>query len=364
VATDAHRSWSERRTLVVALEDAEGQTGLGEAAPLPGYSPDSLDGAWNALEPLVGKNLTDHELGAPGSSRELIRLASSIASPSARFALECAMLELWSRRGNKPAWALLARIGTELGADGMRDAGAGAEGPAVASLLAGDAKQAQAQAERAVARRIGCFKLKVGAAGAWARELGAIRAVRWTFPEARLRVDANGSFSPAELAERLPALRELALDWIEEPTLGFLEGKRAPLDVPVALDESLQTTTPNAAAAWKSGIRAYVLKPTTLGGFIRCFELAESARSEGIAVVVSHAYEGPVGYSALAALSLALGGDRPPDGLDRHAGIADTPAHPAFDAENGRIHAWTEPGFALELARIREQREVVREVRA
>jgi L-alanine-DL-glutamate epimerase-like enolase superfamily enzyme len=81
-------------------------------------------------------------------------------------------------------------------------------------------------------------------------------------------------------------------------------------------------------------------------------------------VVVSHAYEGPAGYSALAALSLALGSERPPDGLDRHPGIADTPLHPAFDAENGRIHAWTEPGFALELARIRDLREVVREARA
>jgi o-succinylbenzoate synthase len=364
VATDARRTWSERRTLVVAVEDADGQTGLGEAAPLPGYSPDSIDDAWTSLEPLIGKNLTDRELGAPGSSRELIELAKNNASPSARFALESAMLDLWSRRGNRPAWALLARIGTELGADGMRDAGAGEEGPAVAALLAGDAKQAQEQAERAVARRIACFKLKVGAAGAWARELGAIRAVRWTFPEARLRVDANQCFSPLELAERLPALRELALDWIEEPTPGFLEAKRTELDVPVALDESLQKTTPNPTQAWISGVRAYVLKPTAIGGFMRCFELARSARSEGIAVVVSHAYEGPVGYSALAALALALGSDRPPDGLDSHAGLTDSPDHRAFDAENGRIRAWTEPGFALELARIREQREVVREVRA
>jgi len=364
VAADAKRSWSERRSLIVVLEDDEGRAGIGEAAPLPGYSPDSLDDAWEALAPLVGKNLTHGELGAPGSSRELVRVSGTIASPSARFALESAMLDLWARRENEPAWVLLATIVAELISGSKGAIGGGVEDCSVAALLTGDANRAQAQAERAVARRISCFKLKVGAPGAWAGELGAIRAVRWTFPEARLRVDANQSFSPAELAERLPALRELALDWIEEPTLRFPEGVQTPLDVPVALDESLQTTTPNPTAAWNSGVRAYVLKPTTVGGFIRSFELAESARSEGIAVVVSHAYEGPVGYSALAALSLALGSGRPPDGLDRHAGLADLPVHPAFDAENGRIRAWTEPGFGLELDAIQERREVVREVRA
>jgi len=66
----------------------------------------------------------------------------------------------------------------------------------------------------------------------------------------------------------------------------------------------------------------------------------------------------------VAALSLALGANRPPDGLDRHAGIADAPNLPALDAEHGRIPAWSEPGFGLELDELLARRPVTREARA
>ena len=58
---DARRTWSERRTLLVFVEDGTGHVGLGEAAPLADYSPDSLDEAFAALAPLVGKPLGDRE---------------------------------------------------------------------------------------------------------------------------------------------------------------------------------------------------------------------------------------------------------------------------------------------------------------
>ena len=78
VARDAERAWSERRTLLALVEDGEGGLGIGEAAPLPDYSPESLDDAWNALAPLVGTELGRGELGAPGSSRELCSFFSGI----------------------------------------------------------------------------------------------------------------------------------------------------------------------------------------------------------------------------------------------------------------------------------------------
>ena len=362
VATDARRSWSERRTLLLALEDAEGRLGTGEAAPLPDYSPDTLDDAWNALAPLVGKPLGSGELGASGSSRELLRVTSAIASPSARFALESAILDLWSQRTGEPAWALLARIFAELSGSSTAPTSTSGE-LTVAALLSGSAEQALRQAEAAAARGIGCFKVKIGAPSAWPAELATLGALRQRFPDARLRVDANQSLSLSELGERLPALRELALEWLEEPVPRYPDGIEAPLGVPVALDESLQTAPPDPMAARDSGVAAYVLKPTTLGGFVRSFELAQSARSAGLGVATSHAYEGPVGFSAIAALSLALGPGRPPDGLDHHPGVADTPVFPAFDAARGRIRTWSEPGFGLPLPKLLETREILRELR-
>jgi o-succinylbenzoate synthase len=355
LARDARRSWSERTTLIVVLEDAEGRHGLGEAAPLPDYSPDSLDEAKAALVPLAGAGLADVELGAPGSSRALYDLSASIATPSARFALESAVLDLWSRRSGEPAWALLARLRAEILGSDVPDARSFEQGRPVAALLPLGAEPALRHAEAAFARGIRCFKAKIGAEGAWSEELGMLRDVRRRFPEARLRVDANQSLSPADLAARLPALRELELEWLEEPTRSFPEGVETPLGVPVALDESLQSHTPDPTWARHHGVLSYVLKPTTLGGFVRSFELADDARSAGLAVALSHAYEGPVGFSAIAALALALGPGRPPDGLDRHPGISGAAALPALDAEHGRIRAWREPGFGLSLATLLER---------
>ena len=56
-AQDARRSWPERESLLLRLSDEGGQRGLGEATPLPGYSPDRLDqveAAPAAVRPMDG----------------------------------------------------------------------------------------------------------------------------------------------------------------------------------------------------------------------------------------------------------------------------------------------------------------------
>jgi o-succinylbenzoate synthase len=360
---DAQRTWSERRTLLVVVEDGEGHTGLGEAAPLDDYSPDSFDDAFQELAPLVGASLGAGARRAPESAGELRAATPVLRSPAARFALESALVELSARRRGEPAWWLLARLHAELVGSEF-DGESFDAGRKVAALLPSEPERALEHATRAFARGIRCFKAKVGARNAWTEELELLRAVRRRFPHALLRVDANQSFSPHELWQWLPALQELDLEWLEEPVPKFPRGLEKLAGFPLALDESLQNESPNEATLHEHGVRAFVLKPTTLGGYLRSFELASVADSAGIAVVASHAYEGPVGFSAIAALSLALGSGRPADGLDRHAALADAPSLPAFDSERGFVHAWSEPGFGLELAALLERRPVVREVRA
>ena len=74
-----------------------------------------------------------------------------------------------------------------------------------------------------------------------------------------------------------------------------------------ALDESLQGCAGRLPALARLPLcSAIVLKPTTLGGFGTCIELAAQAGSLGKAAVVSHALEGPLGWLANAQLALAL----------------------------------------------------------
>ena len=113
---NAHARWKTRRSVLVTIEDASGQRGRGEAAPLPGVSRESLDDVISALRALEG-------------SFEPSELDVRNLPPSLRFAIESALLDLFLvhkasyevgyEAANRPAWIGLpvrglARIATRL----------------------------------------------------------------------------------------------------------------------------------------------------------------------------------------------------------------------------------------------------------
>ncbi|NED98632.1 enolase C-terminal domain-like protein [Phytoactinopolyspora halotolerans] len=68
------------------------------------------------------------------------------------------------------------------------------------------------------------FKLKIGRGNRWmdpeagfARDVEVTRAVREAYPGARLLVDANNGFSPADTVRYLRAVEDCDLFWVEEP---------------------------------------------------------------------------------------------------------------------------------------------------
>ena len=85
--TGAARGRTERASILVEVELASGHTGLGEAAPLPGTSSDSLDDAAAAIDAFA----------TAATTTDADALLAGVRSPSARFALETAML---SARGS------------------------------------------------------------------------------------------------------------------------------------------------------------------------------------------------------------------------------------------------------------------------
>ncbi len=244
----AARGRTERSAVLVAVE-RDGIVGLGEAAPLPGVSRETIDDV----------------------ERELV--AGAPRSPSARFAFETAQLDLE----------------------------ACARGVSIADLLGGAATSVPlaavvdsvAEARAAWELGIRTLKLKLRA-----DELALAHDVAAALPNARLRIDANRSWPRDRVRALLASLP--AVEYVEEPcqdTVALL-GERS--RVPLAVDESL-ADAPAALAA-----PVVVLKPTLLGGLRRCLAIAREARC----AIVTHALEGPIGTAACAELALALGGDR------------------------------------------------------
>jgi L-alanine-DL-glutamate epimerase-like enolase superfamily enzyme len=265
-ARDARRAWTERHSLLCTLEGG----GTGEAAPLPGYSPDTLEAcraALEALPPLDG--LAD-----------VARLPDTL--PAARFALET---------------AILAEGGGLLGHLGV------APRPVARSRLVDD----MAQAEAAVAGGAAVLKVKIGLP----RDQAFLSELRARFGAIPLRLDANGTLDPADLDAYARFEPELVEEPIADPTL-------LPVTpFPVALDESLLRLSPAQIErlARAGRIQALVLKPMILGGAIRCLALARWASGLDLAVCVTHLHDGPIARAATLALAQALPGRVLPCGI-------------------------------------------------
>lgn len=258
--------------------ERDGRAGVGECAPLPGRSPETLEDDLAALRSVAALEDVPRSL------------------PAARFALETALLDLAAQeRGVSLAELLSPAPARELAASAIVPLGGSS--PAAT------------------------WKVKIGR-GDLAGEIAALAAM----PRG-LRLDANRSWTRDQAARALARLVPLEPAWVEEPVpaADLLALGRQP--VPIALDESLLDQPEESAAALEAGlVRAVVLKPALLGGHAACLEWAARARRAGAVPVASHLMDGPVALAAAAELALAMArpGD-PAAGLGAHDGLRGFP---------------------------------------
>jgi L-alanine-DL-glutamate epimerase-like enolase superfamily enzyme len=373
-AGGAARDRRERVAVLLEVRSDRGAIGLGEAAPLPGMSVDTVDDAERAFEALAARvpfHIPDRDgafaradaavLAHHGqyTPRGLVR-ATGLPAPAARFAIATALLDALARErgvsladllrpqlattasragvrapGPSPAPRQPAATTAHVGAPGVSSAPREHAATTVATAHVGAADSSARtharpialaavvddpeDARRALAAGIRCFKIKVGEPG----DLDRVRAIAAAAPGATLRLDANRSWPRTEVGARLAALAALPIEYIEEPCIDAHQLLSAALPFPIALDESLATLSPDEldAALASSHLAAVVLKPTLLGGLSAALALAERARRAGAAAIASHTLEGPIGTAACAELALALGGEHAV-GLAPHPGLA------------------------------------------
>jgi L-alanine-DL-glutamate epimerase-like enolase superfamily enzyme len=341
----AARGRTERASVLLEVRTDRNTIGLGEAAPLPGMSIDTLDDAERALAAFARHTpfdvrTRDMRTGdAPHADSLDPRMpfeitdrdaaqAFATSPPAARFAIETAILDALGREHRVSIATLLAPlVGTSHGAVPL-------------AAVVDDPEAARA----AFASGIRCLKVKLTATD----DPGRASAIAAAAPEARLRIDANRTWPHSEVVGRLAALAHLPIDYVEEPCREAHRLLAGPLPLRVALDESLleMTSIEIETALHSPMLAALVLKPTLLGGFSVVLPLASRARRAGVAAIVSHTLEGPIGTAACAELALALGGDDPV-GLAPHAALAGWSVDvPQLAADHVRASAAPGLGFA------------------
>jgi L-alanine-DL-glutamate epimerase-like enolase superfamily enzyme len=287
-----------RPAAIVRARGESGAVGLGEASPLPGRSPDTVDDCARAVAALRGVlPITLSPKSALGFAADLAT-AVAASAPAARFAIETALCDLVARTAGWPLARLLAPL----------------PGPAAAvpinALCA-----TPAEASAALARGIRCVKVKARG------ELDHVRAIHGVIAGAQLRVDANQAWSATDSVARLEELAALGVEYVEEPAPGLARTLRAPLAAPIALDESLVDPELDAwldDALASRAIAALVLKPALVGGLAACLALAGRARAHGVGAVVTHSFDGPIATAAACELARAIASDHAlAHGLDR-----------------------------------------------
>ena len=278
-----------REGLLVEYIDEEGRRGVGEVAPLPGWSRESLEDA----------------------EQQLIYRSEGPYFPSVAFGLESAQLAA-------PKLPLAFPINR---------------------LLSGSAREMLLEAEGFAKRGALCFKLKLGSLG-FHEAIEVVRALKGTF---RLRLDLNRRWSLQQSLRFFSAFSPEDYEYVEEPCSN--PSDLAYFPYPFAADESLRELPLEEILAYPS-LKALIFKPTLQGG-IRVGELlAQAAKKHGIDLILSSAHESGVGITQIALLAHHLELTHLPLGLDTYRFLkSDLLQNPLEFSENA-LHL-KDPLFAL-----------------
>ena len=154
-------------------------------------------------------------------------------------------------------------------------------------------------------------KIKVAESGQTMQDdLDRIQAVRDLYPDAKIRLDANGGFDISTALDLANRLIELAvpLEYLEQPVATIAEMAELKLQVnrigiKIAADESVRKVSDPLAVAQANAADILVLKAAPLGGINRALEIAREA---GLPVVISSAIDSSIGLSMGAHLAAAI----------------------------------------------------------
>jgi muconate cycloisomerase len=322
----------ERREMaLVRLRTDEGVEGLGDAVAMSlrgGADAATLAGeVADATPRLIGTEIT----GEPGNAPA--RAVTGL-SPPARGAIEVAWLDAAAKLAEVPLWRLL-------GAEVYRPITCNA------TLVAGPPGAVAADAQRWADRGFMTFKLKVGVPG----DVGQVEAVRAAVgPTARLRVDANGVWTPQEAVLRLTAMERHGIELAEQPAsdLEDLAAVRNQTAIPIAADESVNAPEDARRANELGACQLATVKLAKVGGIAAARQIAAK-----LPVYLSSALDGPVGIAAAAHAAQVLRPRTPWDalahGLATQLLFADTIAARECDVRDGRLHLPEGPGLGVEI---------------
>jgi len=274
--------YTTRDSWFLFLSDGTG-TGIGECAPLPELSVESLYKMNSKLLQVCEE--IDYFCALPEELH---------AWPSILFGLETALLDL-KNNGQQ----LLYPSAFTRGEQGI---------PINGLIWMGTPEFMKQQIQSKLESGFTCIKMKIGALD-FNTEFELLKAIRSEFSsgEITLRVDANGAYTYQTALENLKRLSELQIHSIEQPIEAGQPNEMAELclksPVPIGLDEELIgiSSRIEMQKLLETIHPAYlILKPSLHGGFTTCEKWIEQAGKYASGWWITSALESNIGLNAIA----------------------------------------------------------------
>lgn len=280
---------SEWRVVWVRLIDEDGVEGWGEAAPsrFYGETSDTVLAALERLRPIIeGSNAADIE------QIETAMVTTLRFNAAARCGVSAALHDLQGKRLGVPLWKLW----------GLTPSASPRSSFTIA--IAADDDTLRARVREAVAAGYPILKVKLGSD----RDRRIIQLVRDEAPDAILRVDANAAWTPKHTLAMTPLLKELRVEFIEQPLpptdIDGLRFVRDHCDLPIVADESCLVATDVAKLA--GVVDGVNLKLAKCGSLREALRIIHTARSHGMLVMAGCMIETSLGITAAAHLGPLL----------------------------------------------------------
>ncbi|QDT68634.1 L-Ala-D/L-Glu epimerase [Planctomycetes bacterium MalM25] len=293
VFTIARGSTTVRDTLIVSLSSG-GQTGYGEATANSYYNATipELQADIEGVTPLLAEfDATEYNSTEPDTliDRLIPRLAEALGQKSfARCALDLAVHDLWGKLRGEPLWKLW-------GLDP-------ADAPTSNYTIGIDSIPKMVEKAKEVADWP-LLKIKLGTE----EDLDIVRELR-RHTDAVFRVDANCGWTAEQTIAFAPELKELGVEFIEQPLpADDREGARRVREesaLPIIADESC--VGESDVARCDGHFHGINIKLTKCGGLAPARRMVAEARRLGLQVMAGCMTESTVGISALGQLAPML----------------------------------------------------------
>lgn len=316
-----------------------GETGIGEATPLPGWT-ESIDACRAALDRAAeAADEAAIERDGTGHSGALLELDAA-ETPAARHGFASALLDADARADGVPLYQWF---------DDRR--GTVGSVPVNATIGDGTLEETVVAAETAIDEGFDCLKVKVGARSI-ADDLDRLRAVREAVGDTvELRVDANAAYDRTQAREAIDGFASVGVSLVEQPLKADdLAGHRdlRGEGVEIALDESLAASMAQEIID-ADAADVLVLKPMVVGGPGNAHTLAMRARDHDIEPIVTTTIDAVVARTAAVHVAAAIPDVRP-CGLATADRLAEDLGPDPCGVEDGRITVPQDPGLGVEVA--------------